>query len=80
LSEAARDYLAAEGYDPQFGARPLKRVIQHEVENRIARAILDGSVHEGSVINIDSKDGKLVLFVTEPHAQEHVAGGTLQEA
>jgi ATP-dependent Clp protease ATP-binding subunit ClpB len=80
LTEAARDYLAAEGYDPQFGARPLKRVIQHEVENRIARAILDGSVHEGSVINIDSKDGKLVLFVTEPHEQDHVAGGTLQEA
>ena len=40
LSEAAKDLLAIEGYDPQFGARPLKRVIQHEVENRVARAIL----------------------------------------
>jgi ATP-dependent Clp protease ATP-binding subunit ClpB len=62
LSEAAKELLASEGYDPQFGARPLKRVIQREVENRIARAILDGSIHEGSRVEIDVRDDRLVLM------------------
>jgi ATP-dependent Clp protease ATP-binding subunit ClpB len=61
LTEAARDLLAAEGYDPQFGARPLRRVIQREVENRIARALLDGSVRDGDTIMLDASDDKLVM-------------------
>ncbi len=61
LSDAARQLLANMGYDPQFGARPLKRVIQREVENRIARALLDGTVRDGDTVEIDVKDGKLVL-------------------
>jgi ATP-dependent Clp protease ATP-binding subunit ClpB len=52
LSEQARDYLAREGYDPQFGARPLKRVVQHEVENRIARAVLDGTLRDGDTVEV----------------------------
>ncbi len=61
LSDAAKDLLANAGYDPQFGARPLKRVIQREVENRIARAILDGTIRDGDTIEIDAKDGKLTI-------------------
>jgi ATP-dependent Clp protease ATP-binding subunit ClpB len=61
LSEATKDLLASEGYDPQFGVRPLKRVIQREVENRIARAILNGTIRDGDTIEIDAPDGKLVL-------------------
>ena len=61
LSEAAKELLANEGYDPQFGARPLKRVIQREVENRIARAILDGTIRDGDSVEIDAKEGKLVI-------------------
>jgi len=61
LSEAAKDLLAMEGYDPQFGVRPLKRVIQRQVENRIARAILDGTIRDGETVTIDDQDGKLVL-------------------
>jgi ATP-dependent Clp protease ATP-binding subunit ClpB len=61
LTDAARDLLAAEGYDPQFGARPLRRVIQREVENRIARALLDGSVRDGDTIMLDASDDKLVM-------------------
>jgi len=61
LSDAAKEFLANQGYDPQFGARPLKRVIQKEVENRVARAILDGSVRDGDTVGIDARDGKLVL-------------------
>ena len=79
VSDAARDYLAAEGYDLQFGARPLKRVIQREVENRIARAILNSTVHEGSIVNIDIKDGKLVLLSAKSNEPDYVSPGTLQE-
>src|SRR2546429_4434390 len=61
LSEATKDLLASEGYDPQFGVRPLKRVIQREVENRLARAILDGTIRDGDTVEIDARDGKLVL-------------------
>ncbi|MFL5586106.1 MAG: ATP-dependent chaperone ClpB [Ktedonobacteraceae bacterium] len=61
LSDAAKDLLATEGYDPQYGARPLKRVIQKEVENRVARGILDGTIRDGDTVEIDAPDGKLVI-------------------
>ena len=61
LSEEAKDYLASEGYDPQFGARPLKRVIQKEIENRVARALLDGTIRDGDTVAIDMRDGTLAL-------------------
>ena len=63
LSVEAKDLLANEGYDPQFGARPLKRVIQKEVENLVARAILDGTVRDGNTVQIYVQDGKLALEV-----------------
>jgi ATP-dependent Clp protease ATP-binding subunit ClpB len=69
LTEAARDYLAEAGYDPQFGARPLKRVMQREIENRIARAILSGGVHDSSHIVIDVIDGKLEFTVKQAEEQ-----------
>src|SRR5947209_8018460 len=61
LSDRAKELLANLGYDPQFGARPLKRAIQKEVENRIARAILEGTIRDGDTIEIDARDGKLVI-------------------
>jgi len=67
LSDSAREQLADMGYDPQYGARPLKRVIQREVENRIAHAILDGTVRDGDTVEIDAKGGKLVLEKTYGH-------------
>jgi len=70
LTDAARDLLAEMGYDPQFGARPLKRVIQREVENPIARGILNGTIHDGDTIKVDAKDGRLVM--TPIRAQEEV--------
>src|SRR5437773_2039681 len=63
LSDATKDLLANEGYDLQFGARPLKRVIQKEVENRIARGILDGTIRDGSAVELNTQDGKLVMEV-----------------
>ncbi len=65
LSDKARAMLADMGYDPQYGARPLKRVIQREIQNRIARAILEGSVQDGDTVNIDVKDGQLTLNVMQ---------------
>jgi ATP-dependent Clp protease ATP-binding subunit ClpB len=64
LSDAAKDLLANVGYDPQFGARPLKRLIQKEVENRVARAILDGTIRDGDTAQIDVQDGKLTLVLS----------------
>src|SRR3989441_1077317 len=61
LSDAAKDLLATEGYDPQYGARPLKRVIQKEVENRVARGILDGTIRDSDTVEIDAPNGKLVI-------------------
>src|SRR5579863_5130329 len=64
MSDKARALLADMGYDPQFGARPLKRVIQREVQNRVARAILEGRVQDGNTVAIDVKDDELTLEVT----------------
>jgi ATP-dependent Clp protease ATP-binding subunit ClpB len=72
LSEAARDLLAEMGYDPQFGARPLKRVIQREVENRIARGVLDGTIRDGDTVEIDAQNGKLIMKSIKAQTQEEV--------
>jgi len=53
LTGDAKDWLAARGYDPVFGARPLKRVLRKELEDRVALALLDGTVKEGSVVKVD---------------------------
>ncbi len=62
-TDAARDLLAEQGYDPQFGARPLRRVIQREVETPIAGGILRGQFAEGDTVVIDAADGKIALRV-----------------
>jgi ATP-dependent Clp protease ATP-binding subunit ClpB len=53
LTEAAKDHLVRVGYDPAYGARPLKRVIQREVETALARAILKGEVRDGQTVIVD---------------------------
>jgi ATP-dependent Clp protease ATP-binding subunit ClpB len=63
-SDSALDLLADLGYDPAYGARPLKRVVQREVQNRLAEAILKGEIPEGSTIRMDS-DGDNLVFVPE---------------
>jgi ATP-dependent Clp protease ATP-binding subunit ClpB len=61
LTDKAQEHLASEGYDPQFGARPLKRVIQREIENRLARSLLDGEIRDGATVIIDIDDEGLVI-------------------
>lgn len=57
----AISYLSKKGYDPQFGARPVKRVIQKEVLNQLSKEILSGKVTTDSIILLDSFDGQLVF-------------------
>jgi ATP-dependent Clp protease ATP-binding subunit ClpB len=57
----AISWLANHGYDPQFGARPIKRLIQKMVLNELSRMILDGSLSKDSEIELQAKDGKLVF-------------------
>jgi ATP-dependent Clp protease ATP-binding subunit ClpB len=58
LTDAAKRLLADEGYDPQYGARPLKRVIQQRIENPLAQRILKGEFAEGDTIRVDADPAK----------------------
>ncbi len=61
LTDAATDFIAEKGYDPQFGARPVKRAIQNYLLNDLSKKILDGSVSKDTNIKVDAKDGALVF-------------------
>ena len=61
VSEAAKDYLGEAGYDPQFGARPLKRAIQRYLEDAMAQKVLSGEFMPGQTISIDYVDGRLTF-------------------
>ncbi|GAB2822300.1 ATP-dependent Clp protease ATP-binding subunit [Ferruginibacter profundus] len=73
FSDYALDYLAENGYDPQFGARPLKRLIQKEIVNQLSKRILAGDVDKAKPVLVDVFDG-LVVFRNE--MPEHEAAGT----
>jgi len=63
MTEKAREWLAREGFDPAYGARPLKRVIQKEIQDKLAMKILEGKFKEGSTItaDVDERKGELVF-------------------
>ena len=56
------DYMSTKGYEPAYGARPIKRLMQKELVNLLAKAVLDGSVRRDSVIEIDIKDGQIAFY------------------
>jgi ATP-dependent Clp protease ATP-binding subunit ClpC len=74
LTEAAREYLAEKGYDPNLGARPLRRVIQSELEDALSEAVLAGQFGEGSVIEVDMQDSELVFHPAEEDNSVTVVG------
>ncbi len=75
LTPAAREHLADRGFDPAYGARPLKRVIQREVQDALAMKLLSGEIREGDTIRVDARDGALTFDALEPAAASSPATG-----
>ena len=63
LSKGALAYLAERGYDPVYGARPLKRLIQHDLVDKMALKLLDGEIKENQIVKVDAKGDALVIKV-----------------
>ena len=61
FTRAFEDYMSTKGYEPAYGARPIKRLMQRELVNMLAKSILDGHVHRDSVIRVDVKDGQIEI-------------------
>ncbi|MGI4811093.1 MAG: ATP-dependent chaperone ClpB [Janthinobacterium lividum] len=68
LDPAATEWLADQGYDPVYGARPLKRVIQRSVQNPLAGMLLDGTVHDGETVHVSASRDGLVIGDTQAEA------------
>jgi len=66
VSEDARRFIAEQGFDPVYGARPLRRFIAREVETRIGRALLEGDIRDGAVIQVHYTDGELTVSYENP--------------
>jgi ATP-dependent Clp protease ATP-binding subunit ClpC len=67
ITDAAKDWIGEKGFDPVFGARPLRRVIQNEVEDRLSEALLEGRFQPGDTVQIDIQNGEIVITnVSEP--------------
>ena len=70
FTDAAVDWLAERGYQPEYGARPLRRTIQREVDNQLSRLLLDGRIREGGRVTVDAQDGRLVFRTQEAPTAE----------
>ncbi|WP_371649914.1 ATP-dependent chaperone ClpB [Streptomyces mirabilis] len=66
LTAAAREVIAHQGYDPVYGARPLRRYISHEVETLVGRALLRGDVQDGATVRVDAEHAELVVTYDQP--------------
>ncbi|HEY6322742.1 MAG TPA: ATP-dependent chaperone ClpB [Thermoanaerobaculia bacterium] len=66
LTDAARELVARQGFDPVYGARPLKRFLQHQLESRIGRALIAGEVHDGARLVVDVEHGSLAVDIQNP--------------
>jgi ATP-dependent Clp protease ATP-binding subunit ClpB len=68
MTDAAAEHVARQGYDPVYGARPLKRFLQREVETKLGRKLIAGEIGEGAKVTVDFADGHLVFAVQTPEA------------
>jgi ATP-dependent Clp protease ATP-binding subunit ClpB len=73
VAPAARRFIAEQGFDPVYGARPLRRFIAHEVETRVGRALLGGDVQDGATIRVDFQNGQLVVTYENPASESEAA-------
>ncbi|MFI0154782.1 ATP-dependent chaperone ClpB [Streptomyces lydicus] len=71
LTDQARELIAQQGFDPVYGARPLRRFISHEVETLVGRALIRGDVADGSTIRVDAQNGELVVTYDRPARADH---------
>jgi ATP-dependent Clp protease ATP-binding subunit ClpB len=81
MTEAAREHLAVAGYDPNYGARPLKRLIQKEIETALGRLILKGEVKDGDLVTVDKepKDAALKFTVQSRAGEQKTAAADVNE-
>ncbi len=68
FTPAAIDWLAEHGYQPEFGARPMRRTIQRQVDNPLSRMLLDGQIRPGQDVVVDAREGRLTFEATDRHA------------
>jgi ATP-dependent Clp protease ATP-binding subunit ClpB len=68
VGEEARRFIAREGFDPVYGARPLRRYIAREIETRIGRALLTGEIEDGAVVRVELEGDRLVVRHQNPPA------------
>ena len=61
ITDEAQDWLADKGYDPEYGARPLRRLIQNEIEDNLSDGILSGKFHIAGIVRATVRDGELTL-------------------
>jgi len=73
LTESCRQFIAESGFDPVYGARPLRRFIQRELETRIARALVGGEILDGARIVVDVEGGEIVVRHENPLVEEAAA-------
>ncbi|MGW6422875.1 ATP-dependent Clp protease ATP-binding subunit [Nocardia sp. NPDC055053] len=74
ISESAVDWLGDRGFQPEFGARPLRRTVQKELDNRISRLLLDGGLEPGATVNVDTADDDLVVTAVASTGGAHTNG------
>jgi ATP-dependent Clp protease ATP-binding subunit ClpC len=70
LDQSAKEFLIEKGYDPQYGARPMRRAVERYLEDPFAEELLRGKVKAGDIVHTSAENGKLVFKLTEPHAAE----------
>jgi len=78
ISDAAKEFIAAAGYDPVYGARPLKRYLQHQLETRIGRALIAGDIRDGATIRVELQGDRLTVVPVNPQNGEEAAEAAVQ--
>ncbi|ROO59925.1 ATP-dependent Clp protease ATP-binding subunit ClpC [Micromonospora sp. Llam0] len=76
VTDAAADWIAEAGYQPEFGARPMRRTIQREVDNQLSRLLLDGTLSAGQRVTVDARDGGLRFDVDSAADRDPAPAGT----
>jgi ATP-dependent Clp protease ATP-binding subunit ClpC len=73
LEESAKDLLAEKGYDPDYGARPMRRAVERYLEDPMAEELLRGNIKPGDAVKVTAEDGKLVFSVPETSSSGETA-------